>query len=102
MDADPRQTTIAVFFRLVLTVREPSAWYRSVATTLLPLVGQIDRSGMGEVFFRASVDFFIPMVTSSAFQVELVVALHVLGSLPEQLPDQTPGHSLQVEFDTFS
>ena len=99
MDAVPRQTTVAVFFRLVLTVREPSAWYRSVATTLLPLVGQIDRSGMEEVF---SVDFFIPMVTSSAFQVELVVALHVLGSLPEQLPDQTPGHSLQVEFDTFS
>ena len=56
----------------------------------------------GWSFFWASVDFFIPMVTSSAFQVELVVALHVLGSLPEQLPDQTPGHSLQVEFDTFS
>ena len=29
--------------RLVLTVREPTAWYRSVATTLLPLVSQIDR-----------------------------------------------------------
>jgi len=29
--------------RLVLTVREPSAWYKSVATTLLPLVRQIDR-----------------------------------------------------------
>ena len=33
--------------RLVLTVREPTAWYRSVATTLLPLVGQIDRLDFG-------------------------------------------------------
>ena len=29
--------------RLVLTVREPVAWYRSVSTTLLPLAAQINR-----------------------------------------------------------
>jgi len=29
--------------RIVLTVRDPVAWYHSVSTTLLPLVAQIDR-----------------------------------------------------------
>lgn len=29
--------------RIVLTVREPSAWYKSVSTTLMPLAAQIDR-----------------------------------------------------------
>ena len=29
-------------------------------------------------------------------QVELSAEVHVLGSLPDQLPDQTPWHPLQV------
>ena len=115
--------------RLVLTVRDPTAWYRSVATTLLPLVGQIDRLVFGGGSFGWSFDeellpfflhqfFFgwsIIVVTQlllftnhqspSIFhlhyhhlhhQVELSAEVHVLGSLPEHLPDQTPWHPLQV------
>ena len=109
--------------RLVLTVREPTAWYRSVATTLLPLVGQIDRLDfgvLGEVLVTNCCLFFCtiflvinycrhPIVafhqSPSIFhlyyyhlhhQVELSAEVHVLGSLPEHLPDQAPWHPLQV------
>jgi len=51
--------------RLVLTVREPSAWYRSVATTLLPLVGQIDR-------WSWLLSFMCWVLYQSSFQIKLL------------------------------
>ena len=106
--------------RLVLTVRDPTAWYRSVATTLLPLVGQIDRLVLfwwriAAFFLHQFFWWSIIVVTQSLLftnhqslsifhlhyyhlhhQVELSAEVHVLGSLPEHLPDQTPWHPLQV------
>jgi len=51
--------------RLVLTVREPTAWYRSVATTLLPLVGQIDR-------WSFLLRFMCWVLYQSTFQIKLL------------------------------
>ena len=59
--------------RLVLTVRDPTAWYRSVATTLLPLVGQIDRLVFGGGSFGWSFDeYLLPFFCTSFFGDQLL------------------------------
>ena len=88
--------------RLVLTVREPSAWYKSVATTLLPLVRQIDRYPCVYVTLLLCVFVFsVCALPVPDRQMELPATLHVLGSLPERPPDQALGNSLQVIFAFF-